>query len=291
MAPRRNAVIGVAGGARNVRTPRVSKPHDSIKHTGVMADVERDRPGRRDRRRDELARTLGGGLLLATVAVILVGPDFMSRWTLAGIQLACVGVGAAYGMYLAAATRHTHVTLERAYSTHLEELSQRLRNMAYRDAVTGLYNHRYFREQLTHEIERSTRYAQPLALLVMDLNGFKQINDLYGHLTGDRFLGLVGEVIDRELRASDIGARYGGDEFVAILPNTTLAEARAAAAKLSIAVASAAAITTSGESVQLGISCGAAVCPDDARTPGELIERADARLYEVKAQRKAKHVA
>lgn len=266
----------------------MSKSRDaSSKHTGVIADVERSRPGRRDRRRDDLIRGIGGALLLATFVCIIIGPDVMSRWMATSVQLACVGAGAAYGIYLAASTRSTHVAIERAYSAHLEELSQRLRNMAYRDAVTGLYNHRYFREQLAHEIERSHRYDQPLALLVMDMNGFKQINDRYGHLTGDRFLGLVGEVIAREIRASDIGARYGGDEFVAILPNTTLSEAQATAAKLSVAVAGAAALTTSGESVQLGISCGAAVCPDDARTAGELIERADARLYEVKARRKA----
>jgi len=272
--------------------PFVAKLHDeAANRAGIMAEVDRDHPGRRDRRRDTVARAIGAALFFAIVALITAGPDVMSRWTLTGFQLACVGIGGAYGIYLVAATRHTHVTLERAYSTHLEELSQRLRNMAYRDAVTGLYNHRYFREQLTHEIERSTRYGQPLALLVMDMNGFKQINDRYGHLTGDRFLGLVGEIIDRELRASDIGARYGGDEFVAILPNTTLSEARTTAAKLSIAVAGAAAISTAGETVQLGISCGAAVCPDDARTPGELIERADARLYELKARRKVQRAA
>jgi diguanylate cyclase (GGDEF)-like protein len=159
--------------------------------------------------------------------------------------------------------------------------------MAYRDAVTGLYNHRYFREQLSHEIERSVRYSQPLSLILMDMNGFKQINDRYGHFMGDRFLGLVGEVIERGVRQSDVGARYGGDEFVVILPSTTREEAEAAAEKLSQAVANCAAMTATGETVQLGICCGVATCPFDAKTASDLIEAADGRLYEAKAKRKA----
>jgi diguanylate cyclase (GGDEF)-like protein len=233
-----------------------------------------------------LLRVLGATLLFFAVSLVLVGPDIMSRSALTAALLAIVCSGTMYGLGMSQNQRNTQILIERAYSTHLEELSQRLRNMAYRDAVTGLYNHRYFREQLAHEIERSVRYAQPLSLILLDMNNFKEINDRYGHFMGDRFLGLVGDVIEKQIRSSDVGARYGGDEFVIILPSTSREEAESTGEKLSAAVANCAAMTATGENVQLGISFGVATCPFDAKTPSELIERADALLYEEKAKRK-----
>jgi diguanylate cyclase (GGDEF)-like protein len=232
-------------------------------------------------------RSLGGALLLASVVLIVAGPDLMSRLALAVCLLVLVASGVVYGVILAAQQHNTQILIERAYSGHLEDLSQRLRNMAYRDAVTGLYNHRYFREQLSHEIERSVRYAQPLSLVLLDMDNFKQINDRHGHLMGDRFLGLVGEVIALQVRSSDIGARYGGDEFVVILPSTTRSDAEAAAEKIAAGVSNCAAMTATGETVRLGICFGVATCPSDAKSASDLIEAADARLYESKAKRKA----
>jgi diguanylate cyclase (GGDEF)-like protein len=227
----------------------------------------------------------GLGVLVVIAAVIVLAPAIMSRWEASAIQLACVVVGAAYGVYLAAHSRTTHVDLERAYSAHLEELSQRLRNMAYRDSLTGLYNHRYFYEQLSHEVERSVRYGQPLAMLLMDLDNFKEINDTCGHIVGDKFLGQIGQLLVKQIRGSDIAARYGGDEFVVILPNTTADEARATADKLSAAVATSASLTGVEDKVKLGMSIGMACCPDDSRVPGELLQIADSRLYEAKDAR------
>ena len=262
--------------------------NDTNHAPGILSEIGPSEPdSRRTRPSDVSVRLLGIGLLVATSTLIIVGPSVMSRTAYTALELFAVLVYTAYAIYLAAHSRSTHVNLERAYSGHLEELSQRLRTMAYRDALTGLYNHRYFYEQLSHEVERSIRYGQPLTVLLMDMNNFKQINDTFGHLVGDKFLSLVGQVISRQIRSSDIGARYGGDEFVVILPNTTLEEARSTAEKLEFAVSQAAAMSPGDENVRLGISIGIAVCPDDTRTPGELLQIADSRLYDVKAHTKA----
>ena len=261
-------------------------PADAQAARETVMDAVSRRPARPRSFAILLLRTIGAGQLFCAVALVLIGPDIMSRPTLTASLLAIVCSSAIYGLAMANHQRNTQIVLERAYSGHLEELSQRLRNMAYRDAVTGLYNHRYFREQLTHEVERSGRYAQPLSLILMDMNNFKEINDRYGHFMGDRFLGLVGEVIAKQIRSSDVGARYGGDEFVIILPSTTREEAQSTGEKLVAAVANCAAMTATGENVQLGISFGVATCPFDAKTPSELIERADSLLYESKARRK-----
>ncbi len=256
-------------------------------HESMLSGIG-PQPGANTRRpSSRLVQIAGAAILLGAMGLIVVGPSVMSRSFYTSLELFAAIASAAYAIFLAAHSRSTHVDLERAYSGHLEELSQRLRTMAYRDALTGLYNHRYFYEQLSHEVERAVRYGQPLTVLLMDMNNFKGINDTYGHIIGDKFLSLVGEVISRQIRASDIGARYGGDEFVVILPNTGMEDARLTAEKLALGVEHAAAFSASQETVKLGISIGMAVCPDDSKSPGELLRLADSRLYEVKAQRKS----
>jgi diguanylate cyclase (GGDEF)-like protein len=258
------------------------RPHQSI--------LEEIAPTSSARRRNGLPalllRAIGAVLMMGTAALILLGPSLMSRNEYTALELLAVSLGAAYGTFLATHSRTTQVSLERAYSGHLEELSQRLRTMAYQDALTGLYNHRYFYEQFSHEIERSLRYGEPLAVLLMDMNNFKQINDTYGHMVGDKFLSLVGQVIARQIRSSDIAARYGGDEFVVLLPSTTGEEARATAEKLAFGVANATAVNPGEEQIKLSIAIGIASCPEDSRSAGALLQIADTRMFESKPQRR-----
>ena len=141
----------------------------------------------------------------------------MSRWALTSIQLFAVICGAAFGIYLAAHSHSAQVGLERAYSAHLEELSQRLRNMAYRDAVTGLYNH-----DIRESSRRGNRaFVQPACGDPAARNGhLSRDQGPVRSLHGREILGLVGEVIDRQIRTSDIGARYAA-RVSCDLPNTS----------------------------------------------------------------------
>ena len=184
--------------------------------------------------------------------------------------------------------RRRSIQIERAYSSHLEELSQRLRSLAYQDALTDLYNHRYFYEQLDHEVDRAHRYGRPVSIILLDLDHFKSVNDTYGHLMGDKLLALVGQIIKDQVRSSDIAARYGGDEFAIILPDTTRASAEATAQKLARAIATGRTSAPSlSENLPLSASYGVACCPDDARSVSELLQQADDHVYAAEARCRA----
>jgi diguanylate cyclase (GGDEF)-like protein len=114
----------------------------------------------------------------------------------------------------------------------LRRTTERMRQLATTDELTGLHNRRFFLERWQLEHQRALRYQRPLACLMIDVNGFKQINDLLGHHMGDLVLIQVAAELQRHLRQSDLLARFGGDEFVVALPETSLAQARAVAQKL-----------------------------------------------------------
>jgi diguanylate cyclase (GGDEF)-like protein len=210
--------------------------------------------------------------------VALVDPEMQQAVLVAGIVLTgLIGIG------VASYVRHRNVEVERAYSVHLEELSQRLRSLAYQGSLTDLYNHRYFYDQLSHEVERAQRYGRPVSVILLDLDKFKEVNDTYGHLMGDKLLTLMGQVIKDNVRAADIPARYGGDEFAIILPDTPHAAAQATAEKLARAIAIGR--TNAGpmnEGLPLSASYGVATCPDEARSVSELLQAADDRVYQNK---------
>jgi diguanylate cyclase (GGDEF)-like protein len=158
------------------------------------------------------------------------------------------------------------------------------RDLADRDPLTGFFNHRYLHERLSEEVVRAIRTRRPLSVVMVDLDDFKLVNDTFGHLYGDRVLVYVAETLRVALRASDVAARYGGDEFALILPETTAHEAAAVAERILAAFRAQPFIADGRTPLPMGTSIGIATHPGDGRTATELIASADAGLYAAKAE-------
>jgi diguanylate cyclase (GGDEF)-like protein len=166
-------------------------------------------------------------------------------------------------------------------------LLQRTRELSITDEVTPLYNFRFFHQILDRELKLVDRYKSVLSLIFLDLDRFKPINDLYGHLRGSRVLREVGFLLRAAVRETDYPARYGGDEFVVILPQTDAPAANALAAKLRRLIEGHTFLQEEGIDARLGASLGVATYPTEARTKEALVRLADERMYQDKEDRKA----
>lgn len=163
--------------------------------------------------------------------------------------------------------------------------NRRAREEAFRlsmvDALTGLHTRAYFFAALDREINRSARTGRRFCLLMMDLDGLKEINDRFGHFHGDRVLRAVGEVIRQSVRRIDTASRYGGDEFVVLLPETDPTGAWVLAEKIRLGVTDIA-LQAEGERLRTSLSVGVVSHPDDGDTPDALMIQADAAMYSSK---------
>lgn len=163
-------------------------------------------------------------------------------------------------------------------------LREVLHAQAIRDPLTGLFNRRYMEESLLREVARAVRVNAPLAVLMLDLDHFKQFNDTFGHVAGDKILREVGACIQSLTRGEDIGCRYGGEEFTIILPRSTPEAARDKAETLRDAVKRLQ-VEDSGRYLGgLTLSVGVAVYPDDGSTAETVVKSADRALYQAKAE-------
>ncbi|WP_241673271.1 sensor domain-containing diguanylate cyclase [Lacisediminimonas profundi] len=173
---------------------------------------------------------------------------------------------------------------EQALKRQLDEigvLQAQLREQANRDPLTGLYNRRYFDATLERELVRCTREQQPLSVVMIDIDHFKHLNDNYGHPAGDAVLKMLASILEGQARASDVACRYGGEEFMLLLPGVPAAIAQQRAEQWREAFA-ASVVSYDTAQIRSTLSAGIATFPTHGAVAEELIRCADMALYRAK---------
>lgn len=170
-------------------------------------------------------------------------------------------------------------------------LHEAISQQAYTDILTGLPNRRALDERLEEEVKRASRSGHPLSVVMMDLDGFKYINDNFGHAVGDEVLRQAFGNLKQHVRAIDFLARYGGDEITLVLPDTTLEQARVVVSKLQRRLRATVVPLPDGSNAVLNLTGGIAVMPNHARTAPDLLRAADEALYRAKRHQRGTFLA
>jgi diguanylate cyclase (GGDEF)-like protein/PAS domain S-box-containing protein len=185
-------------------------------------------------------------------------------------------------------SKQTEVILKQANADlrirvqQVENLQMELREQAIRDPLTNLYNRRYLNETLERDLARMKREKKPLSVIMIDLDHFKSVNDTYGHLTGDQFLIKLAQIISNSARGSDIACRYGGEEFLLVMPGASANAAFKRAEEIRRLCARTH-VLCGAEKVRVTASLGVAAFPLHGRQGSDLIAKADVALYISKA--------
>jgi diguanylate cyclase (GGDEF)-like protein len=209
-----------------------------------------------------------GMLMCVLGAVVLFGVEFSLRPIELNVQVLVLNVALRWGFFVLV----TLALTELQYSLHQETMLSRS------DPITGLANSRSFTEQLEAEIVRLQRYRRPCSLAYLDLDNFKEVNDKFGHTTGDRLLSHVAKVLKENLRATDNVARLGGDEFAILFPETVLAEARYVLERFRENIEGSA----EGQFGRITMSIGLITFHEAPKSAEEAIKIADNLMYAVK---------
>lgn len=177
--------------------------------------------------------------------------------------------------------RKSAETALRKANLALQEALEREKIFSRTDGLTGVLTRRYFFEITQHAFETAKRYQRPLSIIMFDIDHFKLFNDTFGHQAGDELLKSVAQIARRQLRRSDILARYGGDEFVILLPDSNTAETQQAGERIRESVA-AQEVEREGVRINFTLSLGIAGCVEEVATVDQLVQRADRALYQAK---------
>lgn len=161
-------------------------------------------------------------------------------------------------------------------------LIKKLQEMTIRDDLTQLYNSRFLHNRIEYEVERAKRFKNEISMIFLDIDFFKEINDSHGHQSGSKILIEVGDIIYNMVRHIDMACRYGGDEFVILMPQTSKKNAFLLAEKLRVAIGNAVYLKDDNINCKITASFGVASYPEDASTSAELIHKADNAMYIIK---------
>lgn len=194
-----------------------------------------------------------------------------------GTQLGMLALRGDNAQELASLTVAEAAAEQLSLALHNLRLRETLRQQSIRDPLTGLFNRRYLEEALNHELSRCTRRVQPLSVLMLDVDHFKQFNDLHGHSGGDRVLAAIGELLLAQTRGEDICCRYGGEELTIILPEVDLATASAMAEKLRAGIDGLQVMADGVSLPKITASFGVATFPGHAGNAARLLRKADGR--------------
>jgi len=172
---------------------------------------------------------------------------------------------------------------KKAYMDQLHAQYETAMDSAIKDGLTGLYNHAYFKRFLEIEVKRAIRQTYSTALIMMDLDDFKELNDRLGHLAGDVILSESAKIIQASTREIDLAVRYGGEEFAIVLPYAGKNNALSVAERIRSSIeAQAFSLAGVPQPEHMTISIGIATCPEDALSVEDLIQKSDTMLYQAK---------
>ena len=199
-----------------------------------------------------------------------------------------------YGMFSwnAQIARFIILLTASALSLSLVVRSQKLLQLATTDILTGLFNRGHVDDRLGIELSRASRYEKPLTIAVIDVDHFKSLNDAHGHAAGDNVLRNIGAILRNSFRESDTAGRYGGEEFIVILPETGIDAAQQKLESLRKQIENTMmVISARGQTAAITISAGLASFPQDGGSPGELVALADERMFQAKRSGRNRIVA